>query len=85
MDYEIIHKKGVSIMDLNTADTVIKIINSVGFPIACAIALFWLNYKQMKQHREETKELMQVINKNTESVDRLSEFVSDLRNNIKEM
>lgn len=39
----------------------IAIIQSVGFPIACAVAMFVLLHNEQKSHREETEELNKTI------------------------
>lgn len=39
----------------------ITIIQSVGFPIACAVAMFVLLHNEQKSHREETEELNTTI------------------------
>ena len=42
-------------------DQVITIIQTVGFPIACAIAMFLMLNNEQKSHKEETKELTETI------------------------
>ena len=39
----------------------VNIIQSVGFPIACAVAMFILLHNEQKSHREETEELNKTI------------------------
>ena len=39
----------------------VTIIQSVGFPISCAIAMFILLHNEQKSHREETEELNKTI------------------------
>lgn len=39
----------------------VTIIQSVGFPIACAVAMFVLLHNEQKSHREETEELNKTI------------------------
>lgn len=39
----------------------VTIIQSVGFPIACAVAMFILLHNEQKSHREETEELNKTI------------------------
>lgn len=41
---------------------VITIIQTVGFPIACAIAMFMMLQSEQKAHREETEKLTATIN-----------------------
>ena len=58
-------------------DTVIQLINGVGFPIAVSIALFYQNTKQDERYQELTKDLQAVINTNTKI---LSELNANLTN-----
>ena len=49
-------------MDYNT---ITQLINGVGFPIACCVALFCQNNKQNENHTKEMNELKDVIENNT--------------------
>ena len=62
-------------------DTIIQLINGVGFPIAVSIALFYQNTKQDERYQELTKDLQEVINTNTKT---LSELNANLTNINKE-
>lgn len=42
-------------------ETVVNLIQTVGFPIACAIAMFIMLNSEQKAHREETEKLSQTI------------------------
>ena len=46
-------------------DSIVDIIQKLGFPIACVIALFWQNNKITEQHKEEMKQTTEAINNNT--------------------
>lgn len=50
--------KGGEIMDINT---ITQIISNVGFPIACCIAMFWLNNKSEERQIEEVNSLKDAI------------------------
>lgn len=41
---------------------VITIIQTVGFPIACAVAMFVMLQSEQKAHREESEKLTETIN-----------------------
>lgn len=45
-------------MDINT---ITQIISNVGFPIACCMAMFWLNNKNEERHTEEVSALKDAI------------------------
>ena len=53
-------------------DTIIQLINGVGFPIAVSIALFYQNTKQDERYQELTKDLQEVINTNTKTLSELN-------------
>lgn len=46
-------------------DTIVQIINTVGFPIACVIGMAWYINEQQKTHKEEVKELSSAVSNNT--------------------
>ena len=45
--------------------TIVQIISSLGFPIACCVAMFWQNNKLTESHKEEVSKLNEAINNNT--------------------
>ena len=46
-------------------DEIIQIIQTLGFPIACVVALFWQNTKMQEQHKEEMTKMIEALNNNT--------------------
>ena len=46
-------------------ETIIQLINRVGFPIVVSIALFYQNGKQDERHDKQMQELTKVIENNT--------------------
>ena len=50
---------------MDTLQTVINLIKDLGFPIAVCIAMFWLNNKQVEQHKEEMTKVTDALNNNT--------------------
>ena len=50
-------------MDILT--TLMDAIKEVGFPIACVIYLFWQNREDRKNHKEESSEWVEALNRNT--------------------
>ena len=42
-------------------ETVVAMIQQVGFPIACAVAMFVMLKNEQKEHTEETQELTKTI------------------------
>ena len=57
-------------MDVNTITT---LISSVGFPIVCCGALFWLVIKLETKHDEEMRTLRDALQNNTSALIELSE------------
>lgn len=50
---------------MDTLQTIINLIKDLGFPIAVCIAMFWLNNKQVEQHKEEMTKVTDALNNNT--------------------
>lgn len=59
-------------------DEIITIIQTLGFPIACVIALFWHNIKLAQQHKEEMQAMSEALNNNTQALIRLEEKIGGL-------
>lgn len=51
--------------------TIVQIISSLGFPIACCVAMFWQNNKLNESHKEETSRLNEAVNNNTIALNHL--------------
>ena len=51
--------------DTVDTSTIVQLISSLGFPIACCIAMFWQNNKLNESHKEEVSKLNEAINNNT--------------------
>ena len=64
---------GVIIME-----EIIQIIQSLGFPVACVIALFWQNNHLNEQHREEMNAITDALENNTQALIRLEEKIGGL-------
>lgn len=59
--------------------SIIQLINGVGFPIACCVALFYQNTKQSESHKTEMNELKTVIENNTLILRELTTKIDDLK------
>lgn len=51
--------------------SITELIGTLGFPIICCAALFWKVNKQDEMHKEEMDKLTEVINQNTQAVNKL--------------
>lgn len=72
--------KGVLNMNM---ESIIQLINGVGFPIAVSIALFWTNSKQDERYSSVMKELTQVINNNTKTLAELCTKIDTIDGSVK--
>lgn len=55
--------------------TIVQIISTLGFPIACCIALFWYINKTLKDF---TKDIQQAVDKLTESISKDTDATTKL-------
>ena len=62
-------------------ESVINVIQTVGFPIACAVAMFLMLQQEQKTHREESQKLTETI---TDLKISFSDAIHDQENNITE-
>lgn len=60
-------------------ETIIQLIQTVGFPIACAVALFWQNMKLQEQHKEEMAKVTDVLKNNTVAIIELKNSIDDAK------
>lgn len=65
-------------------DTIIKLINGVGFPIVVCIALFWTQQTSMTQQTALLSEFRNTIQNNTEALNRISSELQKGGSNAKE-
>ena len=68
----------MGVIDIETLQYIIEIINTVGFPIACVCALIKLLMDEMKTHREESTETLKAINNNSVIMQQLSDKIDQL-------
>lgn len=61
-----------------TAENIIQLISSVGFPVVMCGALFWYVIKQQDTHREETRSLSDTIDNNTKVLTELTTLIKTL-------
>lgn len=53
--------------------TITSLIGSLGFPIACSIALFYQLHKSDENHKEEMTKVTEALNQNTIAISSLTE------------
>ena len=64
----------VNDMDVNT---VIQLINGVGFPIVACGGMFWLYIKQNKAFNNSINKFTECIDNNTESIKELASIIKE--------
>lgn len=55
-----------------------NLISTMGFPIACTIAMWYLLEKERDAHKEETKQMTEAIANNTRIMERVLEILRRL-------
>lgn len=58
------------------ANTIIQLVSSLGFPIVCSGALFWMLNKSNAQHKTEMDKISEALNNNTIAMNKLYERLS---------
>ena len=61
-------------------EEIVGIISNVGFPIACAIAMFYSMEKEREAHKEESEKWVEALNKNTNVIERFMEVFKNGEN-----
>lgn len=62
------------------ANTIMQLVATLGFPIVCCIALFWLIIKINDQHEEEMAKVTEALNNNTLAITKLNERLNNGEN-----
>lgn len=65
--------------DPTVIDTIILLINSVGFPIVVCIALFWMVRDILSKVLESMQQFTIAMTKNTDSINTLIKKIGDLQ------
>ena len=59
------------------AEVITQVISTVGFPIAMCLIMFYFLHKEQENHKEEMRELRDVIAQNNEVLVGLKQLLSD--------
>ena len=51
------------------------LIGSLGFPIACVIAMFWMWNKEREDHKQEVNKMTEALNNNTQALIKIEELL----------
>lgn len=60
--------------------TITQLIGSLGFPIACCVALFWYMIKEKDAHKAEMEELRKSVEANTLAINKLCAHLGGTNN-----
>lgn len=60
------------LLTVNT-DVITTMISTVGFPIVCCGAMFWLTNQLRQEHREESAKFTEAIERNTMVLQKLTD------------
>lgn len=63
---------------VETVDKIIAVVQDLGFPVACVIALFWLLYKEMQDRKNRDVKFTELIERNTAAISSLESLVKSL-------
>lgn len=62
------------------ANTVVTLVQTLGFPIVCCVALFYRMIKESENHKEEMNKVTDALNNNTQALIRLEESLKETAN-----
>lgn len=54
-----------------------QLIGSLGFPIACVIAMFYMWNREREDHKTEMGSVTQALNNNTQALIRIEEYLKN--------
>lgn len=69
--------KEVIVMDPSAIST---LIGTLGFPIACVIAMFYMWNKEREDHKDEMEKVTQALNNNTTALIKIEELLRNGHN-----
>lgn len=52
-----------------------QLISTMGFPIACVIAMFWMWNKEREDHKIEMQKMTEALNNNTQALIKIEEII----------
>lgn len=62
---------------MEIVEQIVAIIERVGFPIACVVAMFWQMEKEREAHAQESAQWVEAINRNSNVIERLSDKLTE--------
>lgn len=68
---------------MESLQTVLEAVSTVGFPIVISLVLFWYINKKDEQHKEEIKSLKDSLDRNSSILDELKGLITYLVGELK--
>lgn len=56
-----------------------QLIGTLGFPIACVCAMFWMWNKEREDHKMEMQKMTEALNNNTQALIKIEEIIRNGR------
>lgn len=56
---------------------IIEVVNTVGFPIACVVVMFYMLNKERETHKEENERMIEALNNNTIVLENIKTILQD--------
>ena len=57
-----------------------QLISTMGFPIACVIAMFYMWNKEREDHKIEMQKMTEAVSNNTQALIKIEEFIRNGKN-----
>lgn len=54
-----------------------QLIGTLGFPIACVIAMFYMWNKEREDHKQEMQKMTDALNNNTQALIKIEELIKN--------
>lgn len=67
---------------MDTIQAIVRVVQSVGFPIVCCGALFWYMIKQRDVHKDEMDKMTTAINNNTQVLTQIITMLGGKDNDV---
>lgn len=61
-----------------TIESFIQFVNQVGFPVMACVAMFWEMNKTRESHSEEMSVVVNALNQNTQTIQKLDSAITGL-------
>lgn len=63
---------------MEIVEYIVKIVQDLGFPVACVVSLFWLLYREMQDRKNRDVKFAELLERNTAAITSLEALVKSL-------